>query len=285
MNILDKLVTKETPILSLKSPEIPLETLEHIFRCDERYRPKHYYAYLRMIHEKDGVWYYFKHDISQYTYATMEELLGSYFSVQRNLPTVSYQIACLNGFSYGLASPNFKKDTHDYYYMNGLPTKDCSLYRQSIENINALRSLCKNPKNEEVFLNHLLNLFALDIYMLQKDRCTYNLMFQIEKKSKMFDIAPVYDYSNCDQCVSKRGLFLGNVVTDIELHVVKMLFRSFPEFSTIFNEVFSMNMTDYVDQICTDFHFSQDCVLYENMKEYYRMKQEKQRQYFKKFLK
>lgn len=278
---LTELITEDTPILLLEPNSNISKKEKNKVLGLECSLSDTYTAYMYYYNNK---WYYFKRDYTNggYPFYIIDELMGTYLSKKRNLPTVLYEIAQVDE-SYGLASINFKQSGFKYYTLSQL--MDDELFYSVIENIDILKSFTVNYANEREFLNHLFNLFSLDIHMLQRDRGNVNLQFQINGENNYFDIAPLYDYSNCSQVVGIDGLNIRNVIMDLNEISIRSLLRKYPDFQKSLALCLEQNMKEIWEQICLDYHLNQECSAYERIKDYYEFKDEKQKQYIKQILK
>lgn len=173
MAFLSQLITEKTPILNLE-PNYGISREEKLKVLDLRSTASIIYS--DYMYYFSGNWYYFKCDKNDTNAIYMiEELMGTYLAKARNLPTVTYEVAKVND-KYGLASMNFKQDKFRYYLLNQLIDNVYSL--TGMQRIDILKSFTIDDINENEFLNHLFNMLALDIHMLQEDRCNVNLQFQ-----------------------------------------------------------------------------------------------------------
>lgn len=278
---LTKLITDETPILKLNSCEdISKEEKIKVLGINGTLSDK----YSTYMYKKDNKWYYFKQEKSNglFPFYIFEELMGSYLAKIRNLPTVIYQIAEVDK-NLGIASVNFKKEGSSYYRLEEL-LEYIPFSKKHLRNIEGLKSYTIDELNEKEFMTHLFNFFALDIHMLQCDRGDYNLQFQINDKTKHFDIAPLYDYSNCFSQVGVAGLNVMNKIVALDYINIPSLCEIFPEFKTCLELCLEQNMSEIWEQICIDYHFNQDCSEYERIKEHYEIKDESQKRYIKSML-
>lgn len=276
---LTDLITLDTPILELKSNNMPKE--EKIKAIDiescliERY--------IKYMYYKNNNWYYFKKDEDNcvYPFYILDELMGTYLAKKRELKTVSYEIAHVSN-NYGLASINFKDDKHAYYDLKEL-LESCKVMSK-LHNIDILKQYVIDDINEKKFMKDLFNLFALDIHMLQKDRGEANLQFQINKETNYFSIAPLYDYSNCSPKVDLAGINIMNKIVWLDYLTIGTLARKYPLFKECLESCLDYDMKEIWDEICLDYKFNQECSAYERIKDYYEIKDKNQKQYIKQML-
>lgn len=59
---------------------------------------------------------------------------------------------------------------------------------------NTLRQMCIDDENYQNLMNNIFKMFAIDIYMGQKDRCYVNYKFE-KYDTGYLDLAPLYDYT------------------------------------------------------------------------------------------
>ena len=240
--------------------------------------------YLQMMYYYHSNWNYFKEDINNYGYPfyIMDELIGSYLAQKRGIPTVTYQVAKAND-SYGISSVHFKTPEFDYCMLQNLPIG--STFSGAKYEIELLQTLCVDSFNAEQLQQHLLEVVALDLYMLQVDRCTYNLQFQKHKTTGYFDIAPLYDYSNCLSSIGMTGLDISHVIMHMDYLNMCYLGRKYPFFQDCLQFWLVQKMSDIFKQICADFHFNQDCRTYQTVLDYYCLKEESQKTFMNQILK
>ncbi len=279
MQYLSKLVTKDTPILHLHNDRILSQSMKEniIGSCYKRKYEDYIYLYGTKL-------YFFKKEEVNYGYPfyLIDELMGSFLAQKRNIRAVSYEITKVKN-RLGLSSCNFKNPNFDYYLCkNSLFSSFLS--RDSISNIDALQSFAKIPENKQLLLDHLLELLALDVYMLQKDRCSFNLQLEIDPISELIDFAPLYDFSNCADCVGLGGLYINNPIIVINDLNIRQLLKKFPQLKEIFTFYLDQKMSDSWIEICNRYHFNQDCFAYHQILEYYKTKEENQKKYIKKLL-
>lgn len=274
-----KLITEDTPILKLPkdSTSISDKYSELGFLSSRRSA----IIYASMMYFFNNAWYYFKveEDKVYYPFYLIDELMGSYLARFINLDAVSYSVASIDG-CLGLASRNFKKDGFDYYFSRELSLDS----PRDFTNIHILESLCIDDNNAQALIQSILKLFALDIYMLQTDRCCSNLQFQVSKINQAFSLAPLYDFSNCSSSVKKEKIIVPNVILSLNDTTIPMLCRNYPRFSEYLSILLEHKMSVTWDQICQDYHFNQDCFAYIQIKDYYQIKEEKQKEFLKKYL-
>ena len=198
---LQELITEDTSILELKKdPNITPQQKYSVLGLSDN-------IYIHYMYYQNLEWYYFKQeekdfkqeeksDGVKYPFYLLDELMGSYLAHFIELPTISFQVAKTDTFL-GLASRNFRKEKYDYYFFDQLPVKGLLEFSTTFINIEVLKSLCINSINIDKLTDHIMKLLALDLYMLQMDRSVVNLQFQIDRDTRFFDLAPIYDFSNC----------------------------------------------------------------------------------------
>lgn len=268
MNFDNNLIDKDTPIIQLEKSTLTKKEKKLIFGDTKNYSKKSLNHYLNMIYFYQNRYMYFKEKIS------MDELLGTYIAKKIGLQTITYKIARTEHL--GIASFNFKNEKNNYFYTDTLPVMILT-YGMSLQNIENLTTLCIDEKNKENFLNHLFQLFSLDIYMAQQDRHILNLQFEQNKITNYFDLAPVYDFS-C--CANKFDGVLYNPIFGLCGTSISLLIKEYPEFYDILNSTFQMNMVELMEQIGKDYQFNQGFA-FQNMLDFYEIKQKNQKKYLK----
>lgn len=277
--MLTRLITKETSYIELE--EDLIEKIQEKKKIIGDFSSSKYTSYLSMIYKNNNNWYFFKENLK--TIELINELLGSYMSKKINLPVVSYNIAKTKD-KIGIASMNFKDNNHNYYYPDNLPI-NINLYTITTQNIDNLQVMCMNQQNIDIFLNHLLKLLSLDLYMIQSDRHRHNIQFSQNIKTGFFDIAPLYDFESCKKEINVNNFLIPNAIMELYLDNIKILAREYPEFYDILKEVINIDMTSEIEKIFSDYKLNQDCSVYQKLIDYYEIKQNNQRKVIKKFLK
>lgn len=207
-----------------------------------------------------------------------------------NIKAVSYFIANVKNKRIGLASKNFKKDGFHYYfgkhYYDIYESYSNLCYAPfRVENIDNLKLLCINEENVEILTKHILEMLALDIYMLQKDRNSANLQFEESKITKYIDLATLYDFSNCISKIDESGLDLQGVILRITDRNIQILIKQYPYFANFLSSLLEIKMSTTWEEICSFYHFNQDCEAYKEVCNYYKIKEKSQKRYLGMYLK
>lgn len=274
MKILKELITDKTDIIKLNNKYISENkknsALDITVPFSRRYYSKMYY--------QDGIWYYLKRDLEYrvYPYAIPEELIGTYLANILELDTIKYIIAKTKD-NYGIASKNFKTKENKYYTFNDF------IDIETNNKIDMLK-LFTTEENYEKLLKQILKLLALDTYMLQKDRCNINLQFKQNIKTKEISLAPIYDYANCDLCVTDKYL-TKNILLNITKENFKTLIQKYPQYKEYILVLLEQNLSRIWEQICIDYKLNQDCYMYNKVNEYYKLKDYNQKKYLKELIK
>ena len=219
MKILEELITNQTNILNLSDKYITENKKNSIIDIMPNLARKYY----SKMYYKNGIWYYFKKDIEYgfYPFTISEELIGTYLANILDLETVKYEIAKTKN-NYGIASHNFKKTDNNYYKFNDLVDIEIN------DNIDILKLLI-TKENYQILLDQILKLLALDTYMLQQDRCNINLQFKQNIKTKELQLAPIYDYANCNSNV-KDTYITKNVLFNVTEGNINELVERYPKY-------------------------------------------------------
>ena len=286
---ISELITDHTPLLKLTNKVCSTKEQE-LKERNEKYRvldldcvlSRFYVNYMYFQNQK---WYYFKmEDLKNddFPFSLIDELMGAYLSRYIGLPAVSYQIASTkknNCENYGIASLNFKK--LGFRYMTFHKLLEHYEYLDNIERIKFLKSMCVNFQNEELLMSHIFKLFALDIYMIQKDRCDINLQFQVDQKTSFFDLAPLYDFSNCRFCIDSNGIKINNPMGVLDDSTIPKLIQNFPMFQKELEFICQFHLKEVWEEISRDYSFNQASPLYDRICDYYELKEEKIKKYIK----
>lgn len=284
--MLSELITAETPILNLShSTETSDEEKEKILDLNGTSRDV-IKEYIKYMYYQNAYWYYFKKDKNNYEYPfyIIDELIGMFLSKKRELETLEYEIAKVNN-TYGLASKNFKSDNYTYHTFSSLignPLDGNKYY-----NLELLKLACVDEENEKKLLQNIFKMLAIDIVMLQKDRCSINLQFQINKKTGELDIAPIYDFSSCSPRIilnSKKTWNLRNVLLDINENSIQWLLNNYTLFREELEFYLEQDLNFVWDEICLYYKFDQDTAAYERVKDYYKIKEDSKRKYIRQLI-
>ena len=279
MDILTKLITKDTDIILLTNENITLKDKYEILGYTSVLAD----YYVSYIYKNNNNIYYFKEQSKNrdYPFALIEELMGTYLCNYLNLKSIKYSVAT-NGCKYGLASLNFKDDQHKYYFFNDFINKES--IENGLYNLNVLRYLCINEDNYEELIKQIMDLIVLDIYMVQCDRSNINIQFQIDKKTKYLSLAPIYDFSNCSFKFNSDIQVCNAILQINQKNIIKLLKNS-KYFKERINYILENDMSKIWKQICIDYKLNQECSTYENINDYYKSKYNSQKKYIKQLIK
>lgn len=282
--ILSELITDKTAILDLtNSDNVSDEEKEKVLDLNSTSKAV-IKEYIKYMYYKNNYWYYFKKDKNNYEYPfhIIDELMGMFLAKKRELAALEYEIAKVNN-TYGLTSKNFKTDDYTYHTFSSLIGR----LGDKRYNLELLKLACVDKENEEKLLQNIFKMFAIDIVMLQKDRCGVNLQFQINKKTGEIDVAPIYDFSSCSSQIisnSKKTWNLRNVILDINENNIQWLLKNYPLFREELEFYLEQKLSDVWNEICLYYHFNQDTAVYERIKDYYEIKQESVRKYVRQLI-
>jgi len=282
---LKNLITDKTPILNLgNSQEVSDDEKNKVIDLNVDHDSYLFEEYLRHMFYKDDNWYYFKTGwSSEYPFSIIDELLGSYLAEERNLDTVKYHVA-RNHFFVGLASVNFKTPEYKYMLMSDM-IKDIFDGPVGFLYLNILEEFPIDETNKNMFMSHLFDLFALDIYMLQRDRGNVNLQFKEDKNTGYFDLAPIYDYARCSSNIPEGGISTQNKIVFLNDSNIIRLAKEYPLFYEKLMQCFNQNMAKTWDRICDDYNFNKDTAEYDRVYDYYQLKDERQKKYLEQIIK
>ncbi len=293
MLYLKNLITENTPTIKLSNDySVSKEEKKEILLTNNGDLEKQD-DYMKMMYFMNNSWYYFKEEEENFGYPfyLLDELMGSFLAQKNNMKVVSYFIAKIKNKKIGLASKNFKQERFLYYF--GKHYYD--IYEKythlsyapfCVENIENLKLLCVSDENREILTEHILEMLALDIYMLQKDRNSANLQFEKNPITKYIDLAPLYDFSNCIPKVEeKSGLDLQGVILRITDRNIQILIKQYPYFENFLSSLLETKMSTTWEEICKFYKFNQNCAAFEEVYNYYKTKEESQRRYLGMYLK
>lgn len=278
---LESMITSNTHVITLDySMALEEKKIKEILGCKQSNK-------YRMFYQYEDVEYIFKSEedcfFREYPYALWNEVIGSALANHFKTATATYQIAKLRN-RFGLASPNFKTSQYDYYYMDFLPISDITPYISSLENIKLLEQACISEKNQEQLLRDIFCLFVIDFYMIQSDRVSKNIQFQIDKKTGSLRLTPLYDYSLCRGSFPDKKDFnfgLKNPILYINKKTIQLLLKKYELFAFLWNDMINLDFDLFWNQIQSQYHLNEDSPVYQEMKSFYQTKDCKQKKVMK----
>lgn len=148
--------------------------------------PKINYSELRQYNNGNES-FYFNGSIYFPKTADLNELIGEQVAIEIGIRTVNFNLFENNDNSnIIIASKSFINPNSNYID-----------YRESLDDNNSnydLKDMCLNDSNYQNLMNNIFKMFAIDIYMGQKDRCYVNYKFE-KYDTGYLDLAPLYDYT------------------------------------------------------------------------------------------
>lgn len=293
MLYLKNLITENTPITRLSNEHsMTKENKKDVLGSSDVDLEKQD-DYMKMMYFMNNSWYYFKEEEENlgYPFYLMDELMGSFLAQKMSMKAVSYFLARIKNKKIGLASKNFKQEGFRYYfgkYYYDIYEKNTNLSYAPfrVENIENLKLLCVDEENKEILIKHILEMLALDVYMLQKDRNSANLQFEERETTKYIDLATLYDFSNCIPKIDeKSGLDLQGVILRITDRNIQILIKRYHYFANFLSSLLETKMSTTWEEICKFYHFNQNCEAYKEVYNYYKTKEESQKRYLGMYLK
>lgn len=262
MGYLSDLISDSTPVIKLRNDrhvteEEKSKILGNIIASGNRKK-----EYLQMIYLMDNTWYYFKKESGNdaYPFHLINELMGSYLAKTLGLKSLDFSIAKTKTDT-GILSPNFQ--FHDL----------------SVKGIHRLSVLCPNEENASILINEFLNMVALDTYMLQTDRGPANIQFAINKESKEVSLSAIYDYANCLSSENCNHLFLKNCIATVMDLTIPEFIKEFPQFKEYLVFLIEQGYLSTWNKICDDYSFNRESPTYETVTNYFKDKEEFQKEY------
>lgn len=290
MSLLTDLITDETDVVRLRNDRsITLDEKNTVLgniNASMSKRDK----YLEMIYLMNGNWYYLKKEGENAAYPLdlINELMGSYIVKSRGLKSLDHKIA-KGKKGNGLISKDFHQQGYiynfgDYFYDQYYETVG-DYYNLSVSSLKNIGILTPNSSNAEKLLDEILNLIAIDTFMLQTDRGPANVQFATNKESGEVELSPIYDFSNCSSSINPSGLFLKDCLITITEESIRLLIKEFPKFSEYLSYLTDQGYLEIWNKICDDYHFNKDSQAYENITSHFKTKEESQKQYLYEFIK
>ena len=209
-------------------------------------------------------WTVINNNLYYYKLFNFNELIGEYLCKYLGLDSVHNELVIKDKELY-LATKSFIEDGYIYKMAE-------------FDDFDSLLEKCVSKQNRnEIIINHM-KLFAIDIYMRQKDREHYsNITYKINK-DKYISLAPVYDFSNA----FNNNDYYNNVYYDIDFDVYEFnnLFKMYP---TLRNELEKLYKLDFYYMLCSilsDYKLKMD----DKQLMYYEKKSEKSEKILKRVL-
>lgn len=147
------------------------------------------------------------------------------------------------GFNLQIGSYNFRENGIEYYSLPNL----IDLEKDNIWN---LLNCCPLDENKCQLLNEILEMFALDVYMGQKDRNHWNFIF--EKYDNNIHLGPLYDYEysfgRIDDNISYKNPLYNFCCTDD----YEILYNIFPQFLDNLKFYEKLDLISIIDEIGTE---------------------------------
>lgn len=284
MGYLSDLISDSTPVIKLRNDRsVTEEEKNHILGniIASKSRKE---EYLKMIYLMNNTWYYFKKESGNdaYPFHLINELMGSYLAKTLGLKSLDFSIAKTKTET-GLLSPNFKEEGYSYcfgdYYQKVLEAKINRFHDLSVKGIHRLSILCPNEENASKLIDEFLNMVALDTYMLQTDRGPANIQFVINHESKEVSLSAIYDYANCKSSENCHNLFLKNCIATVMDLTIPEFVKEFPQFKEYLVFLIEQGYLSTWNTICDDFSFNRDSEAYETVTNYFKDKEEFQKNY------
>lgn len=190
----------------------------------------------------NGEWYYYKEIYDERKF--VNEMLGVKVCEYFDIPSVKYDIGYalnLQHLGITLISKNFRKN--DVKYLN---QDDVTTSRELITDIN---DYVEKDRVKEVKLK-LLKALIVNFAISNIDYNRYNILFEV-KKSKIFDIAPLFDFENS----FKRVIDLyQNDLQTFRLEDLKEMMDTYPQIKPYIQKIFDMNLLSLLDDIQEQYH-------------------------------
>lgn len=284
MGYISDLISDSTPVITLRNDrhiteEEKNEVLGNIIASGNRKKD-----YLKMIYLMNNTWYYFKKESGNvsYPFHLINELMGSYLAKTCGLKSLDFSLAKTKSET-GLLSPNFKEEGYKYcfgdYYQKVLEAKMNQSPDLSVEGIHKLGVLCPNEENACKLIDEFLHMVALDIYMLQTDRGPANIQFAINHASKEVSLSAIYDYANCKSSEYCNHLFSKNCIATVMDLTIPSFIHEFPQFKEYLVFLIEQGYLSTWHKICDDYSFNRESSSYETVTNYFKEKEEFQKQY------
>ena len=169
----------------------------------------------------DGKYYYVK-DFENYN-----EIIGEIIAKSLNLDTAHYEIGKYKRKNKYMTE-NFKEKGKEYL----------KIYQTELNNRRDILDIVNNDLR-----NDLLKMYALDIFMMQTDRCNVNLMFV--KENDKLRLAPLYDYSYAYLDMASGYIAYRNCIRNIYM-TEKSINKFMEEYPSLANYINIILNTDYL---------------------------------------
>ena len=169
----------------------------------------------------DGKFYYIKEVVNY------NEIIGELIAKSLKLDTAHYEIGKYKRKNKYMTE-NFKEEGKEYL----------KIYQTELNNRKDILDIVNNDLR-----NDLLKMYALDIFMMQTDRCNVNLMFV--KENDKLRLAPLYDYSNAYFNLSTGYLGYRNCIRNVYMikESIDKFMNEYPHIEDYMNIILN---TDYL---------------------------------------
>lgn len=169
----------------------------------------------------DGEFYYIK-ELCNYN-----EIIGELIANSLNLKSAHYEIGKYKK-KLKYMTKNFKEDGKEYL----------KIYETEFHNKDNILDLMDRDLRNEV-----LKMYALDIFMMQTDRCNINVMF--EKENGKLKLAPLYDYSCAYLEIYNNFIAYRNCIQNIYMYD-KDIYEFMNKYPIMYNYLQIIDNTDYL---------------------------------------
>lgn len=144
-----------------------------------------------------------------------------------------------------VGSYDFKEDGKRYYSL----TKFGGLNGfNAFDEFHDILKCCPNDENKRQLTNEILEMFALDIYMAQKDRWGANVMIEVDSNNQIH-LAPLFDYTlSFDKSSLKQMKYTNDLYVLDTKEDYEKLMEEFPNFSEILSSYQSVDLLKVIEE-------------------------------------
>lgn len=169
----------------------------------------------------DDKYYYIKELINY------NEIIGEIIANSLDLQSAHYEIGKYKK-KLKYMTENFKEPGKEYL----------KIYQTELNNRRDILDIISNELRNEI-----LKMYALDIFMMQTDRCNVNLMFV--KENDKLRLAPLYDYSNAYLDIGRGYHSYRNCIKNLVM-TEKQINKFMNDYPSIYNYLNIIDNTDYL---------------------------------------
>lgn len=176
---------------------------------------------------------------------SLNELIGTELGKIRHINVCrNFLFKCEEKDDIEIGSYCFKDNACDYLTIKGFRLNE------PCENFYGILKYCRDDDNREQLINEMLELFALDTYMMQTDRYYYNLLFE-RRPDGTLHLAPIYDFGFTFGLKANDGLYMYDscLKSFVNDKSYKSMFIKYPQFREMIESYVDIDICDYIEDV------------------------------------